>query len=172
MNSMPIVNLLECGRKLAESGRHVEVLWQNADSLCFVARGRAYRSEFHINPSDETMYVITGEMRLHSRTPEGKEQIDVIAAGSIIYTPAGIPHSPRFAPDAFALISERQRRQGELDRFHWYCQKCDDFLHEETFVVRDYAEDPVSKAYKRFYDNETFRTCKNCGEVMPVPATL
>ena len=103
MNSMPIVNLLECGRKLAESGRHVEVLWQNADSLCFVARGRAYRSEFHINPSDETMYVITGEMRLHSRTPEGKGQIDVIAAGSIIYTPAGIPHSPRFAPDAFAL---------------------------------------------------------------------
>ena len=169
MNSMPIVNLLECGRKLAESGRHVEVLWQIADSLCFVARGRAYRCEFHINPSDETMYVITGEMRLHSRTPEGKEQIDVIAAGSIIYTPAGIPHSPRFAPDAFALISERQRRQGEIDRFHWYCQKCDDFLHEETFVVRDYAEDPVSKAYKRFYDNETFRTCKNCGTVMQPP---
>ncbi len=172
MYSMPIVNLLECGRKLAETGRHVCVLWQSADSLCFVARGRAYRSEFHINPSDETMYVIKGEMRLHSRTLDGKEQVDLIAEGSIIHTPAGTPHSPRFPPDAFALISERKRRAGEIDRFHWYCSNCDNLLHEEAFIVRDYGEDPVSKAYKRFFDSEEFRTCKNCGEVMPAPASL
>lgn len=172
MFPMPIVNLLECGWKLAESGQYVSVLWQSADSLCFVARGREYRSEFHINPSDETMYVIKGEMRLHSRTPDGKEHIDVIAEGSIIYTPAGTPHSPRFPPDAFALISERKRREGETDRFHWYCPKCDNFLHEETFVVRDYGEDPVSKAYNRFFNSEEFRTCKNCGDVMPPPQSL
>ena len=139
MFSMPIVDLLERGRKLAETGMRVSVLWQSPDSLCFVARGREYRSEFHINPGDETMYMIKGEMRLHSRTPEGKEQIDLIPQGCIIYTPAGTPHSPRFPPDAFALISERKRRAGEVDRFHWYCPKCDALLHEETFVVRDYA---------------------------------
>lgn len=172
MFPMPIVNLLECGRKLAESGQYVSVLWQSADSLCFVARGREYRSEFHINPSDETMYVIKGEMRLHSRTPDGKEHIDVIVEGSLIYTPAGTPHSPHFPPNAFALISERKRREGETDRFHWYCPKCDNFLHEETFVVRDYGEDPVSKAYSRFFDSEEFRACKNCGEIMPAPASL
>jgi 3-hydroxyanthranilate 3,4-dioxygenase len=172
MYSMPVVDLLEEGHRLAASGRHVSVLWQTRDSLCFVARGRAYRSEFHINPSDETMYVIKGEMRLHSRTPNGKEQIDVIKEGCIIYTPAGTPHSPRFPADAFALISERKRRAGEIDRFHWYCPKCDEFLHEETFVVGDYAEDPVSKAYQRFYGSEEFRTCKKCGEVMPAPLTL
>jgi 3-hydroxyanthranilate 3,4-dioxygenase len=172
MYSMPIVDLLSEGRKLAASGKHVSVLWQSSDSLCFVARGRPYRSEFHLNPSDETMYVIKGEMRLHSRSPEGKEHIDVIAEGSIIYTPAGTPHSPRFAPDSFALISERKRRPGEIDRFHWYCASCDGFLHEETFVVSDYTEDPVSKAYQRFYCNEEFRTCKQCGEIMPVPAFL
>ena len=169
MFSMPIVDLLERGRKLAETGMRVSVLWQSPDSLCFVARGREYRSEFHINPGDETMYMIKGEMRLHSRTPEGKEQIDLIPQGSIIYTPAGTPHSPRFPPDAFALISERKRRDGEVDRFHWYCPKCDALLHEETFVVRDYAEDPVSNAYKRFFDNEDYRTCKKCGEIMPAP---
>jgi 3-hydroxyanthranilate 3,4-dioxygenase len=172
MSSMPIVNLVECGRKLADSGRHVSVLWQSPDSLCFVARGREYRSEFHINPSDETMYVIKGEMRLHSRTAEGKERIDTVAQDSIIYTPAGTPHSPRFSPDSFALISERKRREGEIDRFHWYCPNCDNFLHEETFVVRDYAEDPVTKAYKRFFDSKEFRTCTKCGEVMPAPASI
>lgn len=172
MFSMPIVDLLERGRKLAETGMRVSVLWQSPDSLCFVARGREYRSEFHINPGDETMYMIRGEMRLHSRTPEGKEQIDLIPQGSIIYTPAGTPHSPRFPPDAFALISERKRRDGEVDRFHWYCPKCDALLHEETFVVRDYAEDPVSNAYKRFFDSEDYRTCKKCGEIMPAPELL
>jgi 3-hydroxyanthranilate 3,4-dioxygenase len=172
MFSMPIVDLLERGRKLAASGMRVTVLWQHPDTLMFLARGREYRSEFHINPSDETMHMIKGEMRLHYRTPEGKEEVTVIAEGSVIYTPAGTPHSPRFPPDAFALISERKRRDGEIDRFHWYCEKCDHLLHEESFVVHDYAEDPVSKAYKNFFDSKESRTCKKCGEIMPAPDAL
>ena len=172
MLSMPIVNLLAEGQKLAAIGKRVSVLWQHDDTLAFVARGREYRSEFHINPSDETMYMIKGEMRLHYRTPEGKEDVAVIAEGALIYTPAGTPHSPRFAPDSFALISERKRRPGEIDRFHWYCVKCDSLLHEETFVVRDYTEDPVSKAYQRFFESLEFRSCKQCGEIMPAPEAL
>jgi 3-hydroxyanthranilate 3,4-dioxygenase len=169
MLQMPVVDLIDQGRQLLKTGRHVHVLWQHPDTLVFVARGREYRSEFHVNPSDETMYMIKGDMRLHYRTAEGKEEVAVIREGSIIYTPAGTPHSPRFPPDAFALISERKRREGEIDRFHWYCPKCDAFLHEEVFVVGDYAEDPVSKAYRRFFDNEDFRTCRKCGKVMPAP---
>ena len=172
MFSMPIVDLIAEGRKLAETGRRVSVLWKHDDTLVFLARGREYRSEFHINPSDETMQMINGEMRLHYRTSEGKEEVAVIAEGAIIYTPAGTPHSPRFPPDAFALISERKRRPGEIDRFQWFCLNCDTLLHEENFVVEDYALDPVSKAYKRFFDSEEFRTCKNCGEVMPAPEKL
>lgn len=172
MFSMPIFDLTAEGRKLRESGRHVSVLWQYADTLVFLARGRDYRSEFHINPSDETMQMIKGEMRLHYRTPEGKEEVAVIPEGSIIYTPAGTPHSPRFAPDSFALISERKRRGGEIDRFQWHCAKCDALLHEQTFVVEDYALDPVSKAYRTFFENEQNRTCKNCGQVMPAPGNL
>ena len=64
-----------------------------------------------------------------------------------IFTAAGVPHSPRFPPDAFVLIMERPRRDGEIDRFQWFCPSCDNFLHEETFVVGDYAVDPVSIAY-------------------------
>jgi 3-hydroxyanthranilate 3,4-dioxygenase len=118
------------------------------------------------------MQMVKGEMRLHYRTPEGKEEVALIPQGAIIYTPAGTPHSPRFASDAFALINERKRRPGEIDRFHWYCPRCDNLLHEESFIVRDYAEDPVSKAYKKFFDSEEFRTCKKCGEVMPAPESL
>jgi 3-hydroxyanthranilate 3,4-dioxygenase len=169
--NMPIVNLLEEARQLSESGRRVRVLWQQPDTLVFIARGREYRSEFHINPSDETMYMIKGEMRLHYRTPEDKEKVAVISEGSMIYTPAGTPHSPRFPANAFALISERKRRENEIDRFHWYCRKCDALLHEETFTVNDYADDPVSKAYARFFGSTEFRTC-TCGEVMAAPESV
>ena len=172
MFSMPIVSLFQEGIKLADAGRHVSVLWQHDDTLVFLARGREYRSEFHINPSDETMHMIKGGMRLHYRTPEGKEEVALIQEGAIIYTPAGTPHSPRFPEDAFALVSERKRRPGEIDRFQWFCLKCDTLLHEENFVVEDYALDPVSKAYKRFFENEEFRTCKKCGEIMAAPAAL
>jgi len=169
---MPIVNLLEHAQRLADSGKRVSVLWQHADTLAFIARGREYRSEFHINPSDETMYMIKGAMRLHYRSAPGKEEVAHIAEGAMIYTPAGTPHSPRFAPESFALISERKRRDGEIDRFHWYCQRCDNLLHEESFVVHDYSQDPVSKAYQRFFESVEFRTCKKCSEVMPAPDAL
>jgi 3-hydroxyanthranilate 3,4-dioxygenase len=166
---MPIANLAEISKTLADTGKRVSVLWQEPESLAFVARGREYRSEFHINPSDEVMYMIKGEMRLHYRTPEGKEEVAILPEGSAIYTPSGVPHSPRFPPDAFLLVMERKRREGETDRFQWFCPKCDNFLHEEAFVVADYRADPVSQAYKRFFDSEEFRTCKKCSHVMPAP---
>lgn len=169
MVHMPIVNLLETARQLADDGKQVSVLWQEDESLAFVARGRDYRSEFHINASDELMYQIKGDMKLHYRTPEGKEEVAFLPEGSVIYTPAGTPHSPRFPSTAAALIVERKRRPGEIDRFQWFCPGCDALLHEEEFIVRDYRDDPVSLAYKTFFDSEAFRTCKRCGEVMPDP---
>ena len=104
MLPMPIVNLAEVSKMLADTGQRVSVLWQEPESLVFVARGREYRSEFHINPSDEVMYMIKGEMRLHYRTPEGKEEVALVSEGATIYTPSGVPHSPRFPPDAFLLV--------------------------------------------------------------------
>ena len=68
--NMPIVSLADQMKGLADSGKRVNVLWQEDDTLAFVARGREYRSEFHINPCDEVMYPIKGDMRLHYRTPE------------------------------------------------------------------------------------------------------
>jgi 3-hydroxyanthranilate 3,4-dioxygenase len=169
MNKMPIISLPETAKALGDSGQRVNVLWQQPDSLVFMARGREYRSEFHINPSDEVMYPVKGDLRLHYRNEDGKEEIADVPEGSVIYTPAGVPHSPRFAPDAYLLVVERKRRQGEVDRFQWFCQKCDTLLHEVKAVVDDYKKDPVSKAYQEFFDSEEARTCKKCGSVMPKP---
>jgi 3-hydroxyanthranilate 3,4-dioxygenase len=167
---MPIADLEAIAADLAASGKRVHVMWQFPESLAFVARGREYRSEFHVNPSDELMYMIRGEMNLHYRTPEGKEEISVLKEGCTIYTAAGIPHSPRFPPDAFLLVVERMRRPGEVDAFQWFCPSCDHLLYEGRFTVADYRTDPVSGAYRTFFESLEHRTCKHCGTVMPQPA--
>ncbi len=167
MRDLPVLKLEEITRELAETGKRVKVLWQEPGSLAFVARGREYRSEFHINGSDEVTYMIKGEMRLHYRTPDGEEHVLVIPEGGTNWMPPNVPHSPRFPPDAFALIIERARHEGEIDRFQWFCPSCDNFLHEEQFVVADYRSDPVSQAYRNFFEDEHARTCNKCGHVMP-----
>lgn len=152
-----------------DDSRRTYPLWQEDECLCFVARGREYRSEFHLNPSHELQYSIKGELRLHWRTPAGREEISVVPEGGCLYQPPMVPHSPRFAEDAFQLVVERKRRPGEIDRFHWFCPHCDSLLHEEQFVVSDYGSDPVSRAYDNFFGSLDFRTCRHCGTVMPAP---
>ena len=166
---MPIGDLNSIAAELTESKGRIKVLWQQPESLAFVARGREYRSEFHIDPVDEVMYMIKGEMNLHYRMPDGSEEVTILKQGCSIYTAAGIPHSPRFPPDAFLLVIERQRRDGEVDRFQWYCPECDELLHEEQFIVNDYRSDPVSKAYANFFNSLERRTCRACGHIMPSP---
>jgi 3-hydroxyanthranilate 3,4-dioxygenase len=156
-------------RELTASGRRTHQLWLTKESMAFIARGREYRSEFHLNPSYEIQYSIRGDLHLHYRTPQGKEKVAFVPQGTCLYQPPLVPHSPRFAPDAFQFVIERARVPGEIDRFHWFCPSCDHFLHEETFIVDDYKADPVSRAYDRFFASLESRTCKRCGTIAPAP---
>jgi 3-hydroxyanthranilate 3,4-dioxygenase len=167
MPEMPNVDFEKIMDELRTSGRRTHQLWLNDESLAFIARGREYRSEFHVNPSYEIQYSLKGDLHLHYRTPEGKEEVAIVPEGSCLYQPALVPHSPRFAPDSFQFVIERSRKPGEVDQFNWYCPSCDNLLHVETYTVDDYKADPVSRAYERLNSSDDARTCKKCGEVMP-----
>lgn len=95
-SDLPILDLESVADELAASGRQVKVLWQYPGSLAFVAKGRDYRSEFHINASDEVTYMIRGTMHLHHRTPDGQESVAVIPAGSSNW----MPPNPSTLPDS------------------------------------------------------------------------
>ena len=167
LTAMRAMDLGQITKLIAGATRPINVPWQTDDSIAFVARGREGRSEFHVDPSDEVMYMIKGDMNLHYRTPEGEEKVAVIREGGIIHCPAGTPHSPRFAPDAFVLVIERKRRTGEQDRFFWFCPSCKAQLYEASRHVRDYLADPVSEVYAEFYGDDAHRTCRKCGHVAP-----
>jgi 3-hydroxyanthranilate 3,4-dioxygenase len=167
MFAMPNIDFQRIIDDLKKTGKRTHQLWINKESLAFIARGREYRSEFHLNPSYEIQYSIKGDLNLHYRTPEGKEEVAFVPEGSCLYQPPMVPHSPRFAPNAFQFVIERARAPGEIDTFHWYCDNCDDLLHAETYTVDDYKADPVTRAYERFNSLDEFRTCKKCGTLQP-----
>jgi 3-hydroxyanthranilate 3,4-dioxygenase len=169
MSEMQAIHLGEIGKSLSGAMKPVRILWQAPDSIAFVARGREHRSEFHVDPSDEVMYVIKGQMDLHYLTPDGEQKIAVVREGEVIYCPAGTPHSPRFAPDAYLFVLERKRHPDEQDRFYWYCERCNAPLYEAVRHVTDYRDDPVSGVYQEFYASEAARTCGACGHVTPDP---
>ena len=60
MQECRFINLDE----IIQESKQVNVLWQENDSLTFIANGRSYRSEFHITPSHETMLQLCGEMEV------------------------------------------------------------------------------------------------------------
>jgi 3-hydroxyanthranilate 3,4-dioxygenase len=167
MLNLSSINFADVMATIAGSPAPVSILWQTADTVAFVARGRAGRSEFHVDPSDEVMYMLKGDMALHYRTPEGEEKVLTLREGEITHCPAGTPHSPRFAPDAFVLVLERKRRPDERDQFRWYCAACQAPLYATTRHVADYRDDPVSQVYAEFYGSEANRTCARCGHVAP-----
>jgi 3-hydroxyanthranilate 3,4-dioxygenase len=170
MSEMSAVNFGPIMDAIARSPKPVNILWQQPDSVAFVARGREHRSEFHVDPSDEVMYMVKGDMDLHYITPEGEYKIAVIREGEIIHCPAGTPHSPRFSPDSYVLVLERKRQPDEQDRFLWFCERCGAQLYETARHVPDYREDPVSRVYEEFYGSEAHRTCAKCGHVTPRPS--
>jgi len=171
MHDLSAINFGEVMAAIKDSPKPVSILWQTSDSVAFVARGRVGRSEFHVDPSDEVMYMVKGDMALHYRTADGEEKILTVREGEIMHCPAGMPHSPRFAPDSFVLVMERKRRPEEQDRFLWYCSGCGATLHEAVRHVADYREDPVSRVYEEFYGSETNRTCKQCGHITERPVS-
>ena len=170
MSELRAINLGQIGEALAAAAKPVSILWQEEESMAFVARGRVGRSEFHVDPSDEVMYMLKGEMELHYLTPEGERKVATIREGEVIHCPAGTPHSPHFSPESYVLVLERRRRPDEQDRFLWFCERCNTKLYETTRQVSDYREDPVSRVYEEFYGDPAHLTCPSCGHVMPPPA--
>jgi 3-hydroxyanthranilate 3,4-dioxygenase len=52
-------------------------------------------------------------------------------------------------------VIERQRRPGEIDRFRWFCPRCDAPLHEEKAEVHDDRADQV-RTTEQVYSIRTF----------------
>ena len=66
---------------------------------------------------------------------------------------------------------ERQRPEGMLDAFQWYCGDCGAVVHRVEVQLRSIVAD-LPPLFDAFYASEELRTCGQCGTVHPGRATI
>ena len=79
--------------------------------------------------------------------------------------PPKVPHSPGRSEGSVGLEIERVRESMHRDGLMWFCDQCNNKLHETYFHLKDIEQDFLPR-FKEFYASEDMRTCNKCGHVM------
>ena len=170
MNLLPPINF----RAWIDENRHLlkppvgnQVVYRDTEFIIMVVGGPNARSDFHINQTEEFFYMLEGDMIL-SVVDKGVIRDLPIREGEIFLLPPNVPHNPRRKANTVGLVIERQRREGEVDGLRWYCDQCQNVLHETFFPLTDIVLQ-LKEAIEHFYATDALRTCSQCGHVAQPP---
>lgn len=141
-------------------------IWSNADFIVTVVGGPNQRTDYHVDPLEEFFYQIKGDMVLRLWIDGAPKDVP-IREGEIFLLPPNVPHSPqRPVEGSVGLVIERQRPDGLLDAFQWYCDGCGGIVHKAEVQLSSIVKD-LPPIFQSFYDNVEKRTCPSCGTVHP-----
>ena len=99
---------------------------------------------------------------------DGKAKEIVIKEGEMFLLPGNAPHSPIRGANTVGLVVEKVRKGTDMiDGLMWFCDECNNQLHEFKFPLVDIENDFQSR-FREFYASEELRTCSECGHVMEV----
>lgn len=140
-------------------------LYHEADDfIVMVVAGPNARKDYHFNETEEWYYQLEGDINV--RIQEDGKAVDIpIKEGEIFLLPARTPHSPMRPAGTIGLVIECKRKEEEQDGLLWFCDSCNEKLHESYFHLTNIEKDFIPR-FKEYYGSETMRTCKNCGKVM------
>lgn len=144
-----------------------KVFHANDDFIVMVVGGPNARKDYHYEEGEELFYQLEGDIVLKV-VEDGKQKDIPIKAGEMFLLPAQVPHSPQRSAGSVGLVIERYRKAGEKDGFMWFCENCDQKLHETYFELTN-IETQLPVVMQEFYNSEALRTCKNCGTIMEKP---
>jgi 3-hydroxyanthranilate 3,4-dioxygenase len=98
---------------------------------------------------------------------EDGKAIDIeVKEGEMFLLPPRTPHQPRRGAGTVGIVIEVKRAERELkDGLLWFCEKCNQPLHDTYFVLENIEKDFLPR-FKEFYGSEEMRTCKSCGHMM------
>ena len=135
------------------------------DYIVMIVGGPNARKDYHYNESEELFYQLEGDINV--RIQEDGKAVDVpIKAGEMFLLPAKVPHSPGRSEGSVGLVIERVRIGTDMkDGLMWFCDKCNNKLHETYFPLTNIEKDFLPR-FREFYGSEEMRTCNNCGHVM------
>lgn len=147
-----------------------KVIWKDAELMVMLLGGPNKRRDFHVDPSEEVFYQIQGSCYVEVINAEGKREVVEVKEGEMFLLPANVPHSPHRVENTIGLVIERNRAEGELEDFVWFCDECDHEMHRATIQLTN-IEKQVKEAIASFNGNEELRKCNNCGYMMPPEAS-
>jgi 3-hydroxyanthranilate 3,4-dioxygenase len=130
--------------------------------------GPNQRKDFHVEDGEEFFYQVEGDITVRI-IEDGKVRDVPIREGEMFLLPAGIPHSPQRPANTVGLVIERRRAEAERDHLRWFCDQCGELLYDASFQLVDLGKQ-LKPLIESFYADESRRTCRKCGAVMPVPA--
>jgi 3-hydroxyanthranilate 3,4-dioxygenase len=138
---------------------------ESGDYIVMMVGGPNARKDYHYNETEELFYQLEGDIEVGIQE-DGKAVTIPIKQGEMFLLPAGVPHQPRRGPNTVGLVIEVKRETLE-DGLQWYCEKCNNLLHEYKFHLTNIEKDFIPR-FREFYSNLDYRTCKKCAHVMEV----
>ncbi|MCX8479368.1 MAG: 3-hydroxyanthranilate 3,4-dioxygenase [Chitinophagales bacterium] len=138
---------------------------ESGDYIVMIVAGPNARKDYHYNETEELFYQLEGNITV--KTQQDGKCVEVpIQAGEMFLLPARTPHSPGRSEGSIGLVIERVRKGTNMkDGLLWFCEKCNNKLHE-TYFPSDNIETDFLAKFKEYYGSEDLRTCKQCGHVM------
>ena len=139
---------------------------ESGDYIVMIVGGPNARKDYHFNDTEELFYQLEGDILVKVQI-DGKS-VDVnIKEGEMFLLPGKIPHSPIRPANSVGLVIERKRKDSHTDGLMWFCDNCNQKLHESYFPLKNIENDFFPR-FKEFYNSEEMRTCKNCNSTMEV----
>lgn len=137
---------------------------ESGDYIVMIVGGPNARKDYHLNESEELFYQLEGDIVVKIQE-DGKSKDIHIKQGDMFLLPAGIPHSPVRGANTVGLVIELKRKEKMQDGLLWFCDKCNQKLHEFSFPLKNIEKDFIGR-FKEFYASQSLRTCDNCGHEM------
>jgi 3-hydroxyanthranilate 3,4-dioxygenase len=138
---------------------------EGTDYIVMIVGGPNARKDYHYNETEELFYQLEGDINV--RIQEDGKAVDIpIKAGEMFLLPPKVPHSPMRSEGSVGLVIERVRKGTDYkDGLLWFCDNCNNKLHETYFPLADIEKDFLPR-FREFYASEELRTCSECGTVM------
>jgi 3-hydroxyanthranilate 3,4-dioxygenase len=134
------------------------------DYIVMIVAGPNARKDYHFNETEELYYQLEGDITV--RIQEDGKAVDIpIKEGDMFLLPGNTPHSPIRPANTIGLVIETKRATTEEDGLLWFCENCNNKLHEYRFHLENIEKDFIPR-FRDFYGSKELRTCKKCGTVM------
>ncbi|MBG6061021.1 3-hydroxyanthranilate 3,4-dioxygenase [Flavobacterium sp. CG_9.1] len=138
---------------------------ESGDYIVMVVAGPNARKDYHYNETEELFYQLEGSIKVIIQDEGVRKEME-LHAGDMYLHSAKIPHSPVRSEGSIGLVIERKRAgKGFTDGLLWFCDTCNNKLHEVYFELHDIEKDFLPH-FEHFYSSEHLRTCEKCGTVM------